>query len=222
MRSCEVCGREYSPARAAQRTCGEPSCSQALWRREHKHQSGGKLCRTCGERKPYDQFSGPRDTSCAECVQLRDAGRKRCGECREVKDRTEFHRRASKDGHEAICKSCSAARSKVRNAQPETQRQRRNAKYLARYGITLDQYEEMLAAQDGKCAICGEEPPPPLLVDHDHETDELRELLCLSCNSLLGQARDNINILRKSIEYLERHRHDRPRSPRPHDQAVRS
>src|SRR5438094_9480440 len=53
-----------------------------------------------------------------------------------------------------------------------------------KFGISLEQYEEMLAKQGGVCAICGAPPPEgtSLHVDHDHETGEVRGLLCFPCN----------------------------------------
>jgi Recombination endonuclease VII len=80
------------------------------------------------------------------------------------------------------------------------------AKSLKRlYGITLTQYEGMVETQDGRCAICGERPEERLRVDHDHATGELRQLLCNLCNVALANARDNPDLLRAMIAYLERH-----------------
>jgi len=66
----------------------------------------------------------------------------------------------------------------------------------------------MVDDQDGVCAICGEPPGgrwKKLHVDHDHETGRVRALLCVSCNRALGWFRDNPEILRKAIVYLEEH-----------------
>ena len=57
------------------------------------------------------------------------------------------------------------------------------------YGITLDDYNKMFAEQNGCCAMCGKhqsEFKQALSVDHNHQTDEIRGLLCFSCNSKLG------------------------------------
>lgn len=77
------------------------------------------------------------------------------------------------------------------------------------YGITGDEYEQLLAAQDGKCFIC-QRPPlsKRLAVDHDHDLGNTREavrgLLCRRCNHrLLGSAHDATTILKRAITYLE-------------------
>jgi hypothetical protein len=53
-----------------------------------------------------------------------------------------------------------------------------------KYGISHDDYMDMVEAQEGKCAICGAEVF--LMVDHDHETGKVRALLCRACNTTLG------------------------------------
>jgi hypothetical protein len=77
---------------------------------------------------------------------------------------------------------------------------------LKRFGITPEQYEGLLAVQGGVCAICDEPDrsidKPRLAVDHDHETKDVRGLLCVSCNRGLGFFRDNPDILVKAVEYL--------------------
>lgn len=84
---------------------------------------------------------------------------------------------------------------------------------LARkYGITVEQYLEMVESQGGVCVGCGRSPEEahgdgyPLHVDHDHETGTVRELLCRSCNLTLGQSGDDPERLRRLADYVERHR----------------
>jgi hypothetical protein len=77
-----------------------------------------------------------------------------------------------------------------------------------RYGTKLTVYQEMLAAQRGRCAICGEEPGRRRFhLDHDHTSGAVRGLLCGPCNHLLGNCRDDPAILRW---VLLRSRSDRP------------
>lgn len=79
------------------------------------------------------------------------------------------------------------------------------------YGLTLEQYEEKFAAQNGQCAICeqpekcrnGQGEPRRLSVDHDHATGAIRGLLCTACNALLGYAEDDPERLEAAARYLE-------------------
>jgi hypothetical protein len=88
----------------------------------------------------------------------------------------------------------------------------KNSDLKRSYGITLAQYEAMLAAQGGKCAICrGPERtrdkdggPRRMPVDHDHNTGKVRGLICTHCNRALGMFRDSVEILKAAIEYVER------------------
>jgi len=92
---------------------------------------------------------------------------------------------------------------KVREWQRQTQLKRL-------YGISVEEYERLLAEQGGVCRICGQtEPrertggvPKYLAVDHDHQTGRIRGLLCHRCNSLLGMAKDRMETLKAAIEYL--------------------
>ena len=66
----------------------------------------------------------------------------------------------------------------------------RDRVYKKKYGITLAQYDEMLAAQNGKCKICGSDKAGTIgqnfAVDHCHTTGKVRGLLCINCNARLG------------------------------------
>lgn len=80
---------------------------------------------------------------------------------------------------------------------------------LRRYGLTPDEYAEMLAVQGGACACCGSTSNASgkrLFVDHDHETGEIRGILCTRCNAGIGHLGDNIEGVRRALMYLEKHR----------------
>lgn len=96
---------------------------------------------------------------------------------------------------------------------PERRRvvNRRNA--LRRYGLTVEQYDAMLAEQSCVCALCGNPANPDgvraasrLHVDHDHTTGQVRALLCNHCNRGIGAFVDDPDLLRRAAEYIERHR----------------
>ena len=75
------------------------------------------------------------------------------------------------------------------------------------FGITLQEYDALFGKQKGKCAICGttdsgNSRSKYMFVDHNHETGEIRGLLCSKCNFGIGQFNDDINLLKKAIQYL--------------------
>jgi len=75
------------------------------------------------------------------------------------------------------------------------------------YGISVEQYDTMYRAQNGVCAICSglNLSGRRLAVDHDHATGKIRGLLCSRCNSAIGLARENKDILKQALSYLEKH-----------------
>jgi recombination endonuclease VII len=81
-------------------------------------------------------------------------------------------------------------------------------KCLRRFGMSLADYEGMRAAQGGGCACCGAKVNKSgrrLGVDHDHQTGEVRGILCHHCNAGLGAFGDDPARLRLAIEYLKKH-----------------
>lgn len=129
---------------------------------------------------------------------------KRCTNCNVEKSTDEFHKQASRsDGLRAVCKDC----RKLTDCTADNQR-RWMLKYT--YGITVEEYEALLAAQDGKCAVEGCTAIPEeqrygwFVVDHDHATGTVRGLLCNLHNVGLGAFHDDPSSLRAAADYLER------------------
>lgn len=85
-------------------------------------------------------------------------------------------------------------------------RKQANIKYnlKKRYGITVDQYIDMLMSQGGVCKICKRECKTyaNLAVDHCHTTKKVRGLLCNKCNRGIGLLEDNETLLKNAIKYL--------------------
>lgn len=90
---------------------------------------------------------------------------------------------------EAPCSSCVAAHTEARRDR--------------RYGLKPGEYDAMFASQGRRCFICGATPSRPLAVDHDHKTGAVRKLLCNHCNTMIGQALESPDILRRAVLYLE-------------------
>ena len=109
-----------------------------------------------------------------------------------------------------------AARKKKREeADPEYKKRQVDSVrrgYLKRmYGIGMEEYDAMVANQNGVCSICGGPPRGRLLaVDHNHATGKIRGLLCGPCNTGLGQFKDSVETLTAAISYLTKHRSERP------------
>lgn len=104
-----------------------------------------------------------------------------------------------------ICKHCERDRQNEYNRNNPDKVFKRNC--FRKYGITYDQYLELLDSQGGVCAICsGKERHPTkknLSVDHCHSTGEVRGLLCGHCNTALGLFKDNVKLIEKAKEYLD-------------------
>lgn len=89
---------------------------------------------------------------------------------------------------------------------------------LARYGITLADYDAILAAQGGRCACCGvaaNRNGKRLFVDHDHATGAVRGVICHKCNAGIGALGDTIDGVRQALSYLERAQQQPPRMAAP-------
>ena len=134
---------------------------------------------------------------------------KKCKRCGLVKPRTEFTRIVRcKNAVIPNCRICEAevAREKyARTPKEKTALINRKSKLKRAFGLTLEQYDEMLAAQGGVCAICGSDKPAgrgAFIVDHCHITGRIRGLLCTQCNTGIGHLRDSISILKQAITYL--------------------
>lgn len=145
---------------------------------------------------------------------------KRCTGCGEVKSIEQFSlarngRAQQKPVRKSKCKTCQASAARAWfQANRERAKETRHAHNLMTvYGITPEQYGAMLAEQGGVCAICQQDEPNEhgrtgtrfrLSVDHCHTSGRVRGLLCQKCNRAIGLLGDNIDLLRKAIDYLER------------------
>lgn len=106
----------------------------------------------------------------------------------------------------AQCYHLSPKQRQYREDYANSNRRRDQLKH--HYGITIEQYDAMLAKQNGVCAIC-QNPPrgkmKRLSVDHDHITGAVRGLLCITCNRTVGYL-DNATWADSATQYLQAHK----------------
>ena len=184
-----------------------------------------RICRVCGVSQDDTGFKKSPLTSdgfeniCKPCdsaaqKERREANKrrkkpmvseKRCSTCGEIKVGTEFGIKSdTADGLAYSCKSCLRKIDKERWHKRKAHQ--KNYVLQKTYGITSDDYEKMLAEQEGKCKICGSEildvKGRSLAVDHCHSTGKVRGLLCSNCNLGIGSFKDDVTLLEKAIEYL--------------------
>ena len=147
---------------------------------------------------------------------------KTCTKCKIEKPLSEFYKGISyKGGFNTKCKKCFEEAKKEwcktpkgkeylwkKNRNNSSKKRGYKAK-LKKYGLVYKDYESMVKEQNGICAICGihlSELNKRFSVDHCHETDRVRGLLCTLCNLMLGCARDNPETLEKAAQYLKIHK----------------
>ena len=133
-----------------------------------------------------------------------------CTGCGEAKPRDQYNnRKRGKDGLNSRCRPCVNAASTAWY-RANTERARRNHRewtLRSLYGIGEAEFQVLLEAQDGKCALCSlafsQVATRNLCVDHDHVTGEVRGLLCRVCNRSIAQLGDNADGLRRALAYVE-------------------
>lgn len=130
---------------------------------------------------------------------------KPCGICKVVKPLSEFWKnRSRKDGYKFECKDCARTYTKRWEASNREHRKSYSRKRkIETYGISVSDYEELLLVQGGVCAFCAEPCKTGrfLAVDHDHETGEVRGLLCAGCNAA-RVSNHTVDTARKLLDYL--------------------
>ncbi len=80
----------------------------------------------------------------------------------------------------------------------------KKANIKRKYGLTLDQMQQMYVSQGGLCAICKDKfkDKKDMNIDHNHTTGQVRQILCYLCNSLIGFAKEDVSRLEKAIDYI--------------------
>lgn len=174
-------------------------------------------CKECNNTTQRDLYRNKAPVTLRRSVQpyaeMWAEGGRRCTGCLEWKTWEQFAKK--KTGHmgrNARCKVCfnrKAASSRWVNVDESRrgERERRGrtgANYKTRYGIDREEFERRARAQNGACALCGNDEKR-LVVDHDHATGVLRELLCDRCNRDMA-AVDEPGRVERLLAYRDKHR----------------
>lgn len=142
-----------------------------------------------------------------------------CNRCSVLKPYEEFYKdKNHSTGRYSFCKTCKNARTgewrvekrEIYNASMRAynKKHHRRIHYKRSYGITPEQYNEMLKAQNGVCAICKKPAASlgvgkrPFVVDHCHHTDRIRGILCYGCNRAIV-IMENPELYRIALAYLK-------------------
>lgn len=188
-----------------------------------------KVCTGCGIKKPVSEFykktsyygGGPR-SKCKQCTNKKKYSInvtppipeefRTCTKCGETKPISEYPvDRYKSSGYSPSCKDCrnkhrrdnrarlSIQEKKYWENNPEKLQAKRRRRSARKYGLSYEEYE---AALKSECEICGAKED--LSVDHNHETNEVRGVLCRRCNLCIGRMDDDPGILLRAVEYLQR------------------
>jgi len=131
----------------------------------------------------------------------------RCSRCKIEKPLEAFHRQWSTvTGRHAWCKDCFNANARLKRNKKVTPEQRARWNRATKYGLTEQQYQEMVARQAGLCAICESEMEYPR-IDHCHRSGRVRALLCQRCNLRLAGIEDPV-FLQAALKYLALHQEE--------------
>ncbi len=130
---------------------------------------------------------------------------KTCLDCKKEKLPEEFYvNNASVDKLTIYCKECIKTKEKDRYYNSPVIKVGKSRNNLKKNGTLLrTRYNEMLLEQNNKCGICKDELKIPV-IDHNHNTGEVRMILCNGCNTMLGLGKENIQIFKNAINYIEK------------------
>jgi hypothetical protein len=164
-----------------------------------------RVCCACGAVKPLSEF--------------RKQGKYRRGRCkpclveyqRDWYERNKEHARAYAREYQNQPDRLEQRRkyNRERYQRSTVVRERVRSEYLYRtFGLTLDEYNELLVKQAGKCAVCQKlcKSGRQLAVDHDHITNRVRGLLCMNCNRAIGWLQDDPELIAAAMRYVLTHR----------------
>ena len=148
-----------------------------------------------------------------------------CPKCGIDKDKLDFGKRPDGILLRSHCLTCEQKGLKERRSadmertrrwgrkhdkKRHTPERTRNTMLKTRYGLTHEEYLSMLNSQNNRCAICEADETrrgnKNFCIDHCHESNKIRAILCSNCNSALGLFKDSPELMEKAAEYIRFHK----------------
>lgn len=196
-------------------------CSKCLEMREYSafskdprnkdgYQSQCQICRKAAKKAFNDLRAGT--------VTVQN---KTCNKCKNTKLASEFFKdKGISDGLSTVCKDCKTETTRIwreNNRDKYNQNMRefrannkewaKNTDLMRTHGISLEDYNKMLKDQNGVCAMCAKPPQGkrPLVVDHNHATGKVRQLLCYGCNRALHMLENQV-LFEAGKKYLKKNK----------------
>ena len=187
--TCTTCSKEFTTSHRASNSLYCEECRKEARKKSDKEYRERKRART----PPSENPTGRPRTKRVRKKTLKVYHRI-CSTCS-----TEF------DTTHSTAKNCEEHRYK-KSAKEKSY----NRKYMLKkmYGITEEDYEKMFEAQDGKCAVCLKPESSfkrKLSVDHNHETGEIRGLLCTHCNHRIVGRHKDAQLFYRAAKHLDNH-----------------
>lgn len=158
-----------------------------------------KTCTHCGQELSLDRFISDR--------RRKDGHGSKCRPCARSIREAFYDQYPDREAERRMKQAEASAEWYRRNRDSQAARMREN-RIKRQYGLSMQDYADLFASQQGQCSICHTTDPgmgqQTLAVDHDHDTGEVRGLLCHPCNTGIGLLGDNVARLQAAAEYLGR------------------
>ena len=164
-----------------------------------------KTCVVC--EKQFTTSIGPKQTCSRECNKINGV---KLSKDWAINNREKVNKRAKAWCDDNLDQARAASRKSAAILRRDNPRVVKHRKLKSSYGISLEDFENMLELQNHSCAICSflfdytSQSKGPH-VDHNHNTGKVRMILCRFCNNLLGYANDDVAIIENAIKYLDKY-----------------
>lgn len=173
-----------------------------------------KICSKCKINKEFSNFSKNSGQKCGynghckTCQKQFRADNKELLSKRQKEHRDNNKEYFKKASSKYYSENKEILKAKFKIYNKKNQVKHRIYKITRTYKITAEQYTQMFISQNYSCAICGihqDQLKKGLVVDHNHITDEIRQLLCCGCNVAIGYLKEDPELFDKAKAYIIKH-----------------